>query len=264
MSNCLSQCAQLLKGKAAIVTGASLRNGIGRAVARRLASSGAELLLVAEGPIEGLREAQEECLKVAPNSRVEIGVYDLSEGLNAERMVENAGKLFGRIDILINNAALRISRNFGDYSRSDFQQVIGVNLAAPFFACQAVLPWMRQQGGGRIVNVASQLARAALPQRALYGLTKAGLVHLTKSIALELGKEGIIANCVSPGPINTQRAIERMKDDPSLQRELEAQVPLGRSGEPDEIAQVIFFLATSSPAFLQGEDICVDGGYTIH
>lgn len=248
----------------AIVTGASLPNGIGRAVARRLAASGAGLLLAAEGPLEGLKQAQEECLKAARGAPVEIGVFDFSETGNAERMVADAEKTFGRVDILVNNAALRVSRDFGDYTRLDFHRVIEVNLAAPFFACQAVLPLMRRQGGGRIINVASQLAKAALPQRALYGLTKAALVHLTKSIAFEVGKEGIIANCVSPGPINTQRALERMKQDPALQQALESQIPLGRSGEPDEIANVIFYLASSSPAFLQGEDICVDGGYTIH
>ena len=253
-----------LQGKVAIVTGSSLPNGIGLATAKLFAQAGASVFLVAEGTAKQLQEAQAACRQLAPNAGVEYAAYDLSVSGNAEKMVAQAARLFGRVDILVNNAAARISKNLGDYTRADFETVVAVNLAAPFFACQAVIPLMREQGGGRIINVASQLAKVALPQRALYGLTKAALVHLTKSLACELGKDGIVVNSISPGPTATQRSIERQNADPELQRRLESDIPLGRFGEPTEIAELAFFLATTDATFLQGEDICIDGGYTAH
>lgn len=254
----------LLTGKVAIVTGSSLPNGIGLAIAKQFAQAGASILLVAEGTVAQLEAAQAACKQAAPAVRTEYAALDLSISGHAEKMVAQAAALFGRVDILVNNAAVRISKSLGDYSRADFDTVVAVNLAAPFFACQAVIPLMRRQGGGRIINVASQLAKVALPQRALYGLTKAALVHLTKSLACELGQDGIMVNSISPGPTSTQRSVERANADPALQRRLESDIPLGRFGRPAEIADLAYFLATTEATFLQGEDICIDGGYTAH
>jgi len=254
-----------LNGKVAIVTGASLPNGIGIAIGKAYAKLGASLYLVAEGTREQLGTSRKECQSVATgDARIEFGVHDLAQAGAAEAMVEEAHKRFGRVDILVNNAAIRIDKNLGDYTRADFDKLIGVNLAAPFFACQAVIPIMRKQGGGRIINIASQVARAALPQRALYGISKAGVVRMTMSLAYELGRDGIMVNSISPGPVRTQRALNRMASQPELHKQLEATIPLGRSGEPSEIAEVAVFLATTNATYLQGEDICVDGGYTIH
>ena len=105
----------------------------------------------------------------------------------------------------------------------------------------------------------------AFAKRALYGLTKAAIVHLTKSMALELGRHGIIVNSISPGPILTQPILARFNADPAAgKRRIDAYMPIGRFGEAEEIAEVAVFLASSGPGFLQGEDICVDGGYTVH
>jgi NAD(P)-dependent dehydrogenase (short-subunit alcohol dehydrogenase family) len=253
-----------LSGKVAVVTGASLLNGVGLAISRQYAQAGCSVFLVAEGTEEQLREGCEECRRVATGGRIEYGVFDLLVPHGAEQMVAAAAERFGRIDILVNNAALRISKAFGEYTREDFNNVVAVNLASPFFASQAVLPLMRAQSGGRIIHIASQLGKVALEQRALYGLTKAALIHLTKSMACELGREGIVVNSISPGPINTQRAFERQQHNPHLQAQLEADIPLGRSGHPDEIADLALFLATTPATFLQGEDVCIDGGYTAH
>src|SRR3990172_5897135 len=140
--------------------------------------------------------------------------------------------------------------------------MIAVNRAAPFLASQPVLPIMRQQGGGRIIHIASQLGHVAYSKRALYGLTKAALIHLTKSMAYELGRENIIVNSISPGPIATGPTLER--DQEVTRKRVEQYVPAGRVGEPDEVANLAFYLASSAPAFLQGEDIVIDGGYIIH
>ena len=255
----------VLTGKCAVVTGASSEKGIGRTIARRLAENGASVFLVAEGPAEQLQAAQRECRASPAAGRIEYGIFDLAVAGSAEAMIAEADRLFGRVDILVNNAVFRTDYDFGDYTHAMFDRAIAVNLAAPFFASQAVVPVMRRQGGGRIIHIASQLAKVAFAKRALYGLTKAAIVHLTKSMALELGRHGIIVNSISPGPILTQPILARFNADPAAgKRRIDAYMPIGRFGEAEEIAEVAVFLASSGPGFLQGEDICVDGGYTVH
>lgn len=254
-----------LNGKCAVVTGASTEKGIGRAIARRFAENGASVLLVAEGTEQQLHEAQRECREAKSAGRIEYGLFDLATPGNAEAMIAAADRLFGRVDILVNNAVFRTDYDFGDYTREMFDRAIAVNLAAPFFASQAVAPIMRRQGGGRIIHIASQLAKVTFAKRMLYGLTKAAIVHLTKSMAYELGRDGIIVNSISPGPILTQPILDRFNADPvEGKRRIETYMSIGRFGEADEIAEVALFLATNAPAYLQGEDICVDGGYTTH
>lgn len=250
-----------LKGKVVIVTGASTPRGIGNAIAKRFAQAGASVFLVAEKTAEQLETAVRECRAFAHAGRIESALIDLGEPGAAERMVAQADALFGRVDVLVNNAAIRISEDFGNYTRAQFDLGVAVNLAAPFFASQAVLPIMRRQGGGRILNITSQMGHVTFTQKALYGLSKAALIHLTKSMAYELGRENIIVNAISPGPIDTQWNRVR---SPELTRRLVDQVPVGRLGEPEEIADLAFYLATLSPAFLQGQDIVIDGGYIIH
>jgi NAD(P)-dependent dehydrogenase (short-subunit alcohol dehydrogenase family) len=250
-----------IKGKVAIVTGASTPRGIGNAAAKRFAAAGACVFLVAEGTEDQLETAVRECRALTHAGRVESALIDLGQPGAAERMIAQADALFGRVDVLMNNAAIRISEDFGNYTRAQFDLGIAVNLAAPFFASQAVLPILRRQGGGRIINITSQMGHVTFAQKALYGLSKAALIHLTKSMAYELGRENIIVNAISPGPIDTQRSLVRT---PELTRELLARLPLGRFGTPEEIADLAFYLAFSSPAFLQGQDIVIDGGYIIH
>lgn len=254
-----------LTGKVAIVTGAASHKGIGNAIAHRYAREGASVFMVDHVGAEVLEEARQACQAHADGGTIACGAYDLAERGAAERMIDAAAQRFGRIDILVNNAGVRVPRPFGLYSRDDFDHVVGVNLAAPFFASQAVLPIMRTQGGGRIIHVASQLGHVTYDQRALYGLTKAAVIHLTKSMACELGRDNILVNSISPGPINTGFAMIRTARDPEESaRRVRDYVPAGRMGEPEEIADVAFFLATTTSTFLQGEDICVDGGYTAH
>jgi NAD(P)-dependent dehydrogenase (short-subunit alcohol dehydrogenase family) len=251
-----------LKGKTAIVSGASTPSGIGNAIARRFAAAGASVLVVAEGPAEQLEATARDCRALATSgARIESLLLDLSQAGAPEQMVAHAEKVFGRVDVLVNNAAARASYSFGTYTREQFDRVVGVNIGGAFFASQAVLPIMRRQGGGRIIHLASQLGHVTFNQRALYGLTKAALIHLTKSMAYELAKDNIIVNAISPGPIDTNR---RGVNGPEVMAQLIGNVPAGRLGEPGEIADVALWLATSSPAFRQGQDIVVDGGYIIH
>ena len=251
-----------LKGKVAIVTGASTHRGIGNEIAKRFAKAGASVFLVAEATQDQLDSTVQECRTYMDAGRIEAALIDLGEPGAPEHMVQKAEELFGRVDVLINNAGIRMPANFGDYTREQFDRVVSVNLAAPFFASQAVLPLMRRQGGGRIIHTASQLGHVTYPQRALYGLTKAALIHLTKSMAYELGRENIIVNAISPGPIATMPTLNRPAE--VTRKRVEQYIPAGRVGQPEEIAELALYLASSSPAFLQGQDIVIDGGYIIH
>jgi len=254
-----------LSEKVAIVTGASSPNGIGRAIARRLAREGATLFVVAEGTSSQLEQAASECRALAgAGARAEHALFDLAEEGAAEAMIAKADELFGRVDILVNNAGVRARKKFGEFSRSDFNHAVAVNLAAPFFASQAVVPVMRKHGGGRIIHIASQMGTVTHECRAVYGLTKAGLIHLAKSMAFELGADNIIVNAISPGPILTAHIEELIRKQPELGKKRLEYMPAGRFGKAEEIAELACFLATTPATFLQGGNILIDGGYTTH
>ncbi len=251
-----------LGSKVAIVTGVSSPVGIGAAVARRLAGAGVRLVLVADVSPGAIAR---ECAGLLGNAESVVPVtVDLGDPSAVTAMVTEAEQRFGRIDMLVNNAAVRINRPFGEFTISEFDTAVAINLRAPFLASQAVLPSMRKQGGGRIVHVASQLGSVAYHTRTIYGMTKAALIHLTKSMALELARDNIQVNAVSPGPIATQPTLDRVKNDPEeASRRLEY-VPMGRYGRPEEIGEVVHWLLTTDASFLTGHDLIVDGGYTIH
>lgn len=250
-----------LQNKTAIITGAS--RGIGRAIAVALAGAGAGVYLIADGTREELETAAADCRK-AGAPRAGFGVFDLADADAPQRVIDAALEVLGRIDVLVNNAGIRVRKPFGEFSGADFDLGVAVNLRAPFMLSQAVLPVLRKQGGGRIIHVASQLGSVATPGSALYGLSKAALIHLTKSMALELGKEGIMVNAVSPGPTETEYMRARWQKEPGIREKRMAEIPLGRYGRPEEIAQAVLFLAATDADFIQGHDLVVDGGYNIH
>ena len=250
---------QKLVDKVAIITGASNPKGIGSAIARRLAGEGAHLMLVAEGPEDQLKAVAAECRIIGAGvSRVEAALHDLEQPDAAEQMIEAALKHFGRVDILVNNAAVRARKRFEEFTRGDFRQTVAVNLETPFFASKAVVPAMRRQGGGRIIHIASQMGVVSQDERALYGMTKAALIYLARAMAYELAADGILVNAISPGPIETATS------NPEKQRKLLTYLRTGRLGTPEEIAEVALFLATAAPEFMIGQNIVVDGGYTLH
>lgn len=251
-----------LDGKVALVTGASSPVGIGAAIARRLAGSGARLVLAADASPEAV--AAECGGLLGDRSGVAALTVDLADPAAVERMVREAETRFGGVDLLVNNAAVRINRKFGEFTAAEFDQAVAVNLRAPFLASQAVLPAMRRRGGGRIVHVASQLGSVAYQTRAIYGMTKAALIHLAKSMALELAPDNIQVNTVSPGPVATQPLLDRARDEPEESARRLEYVPTRRFGRPEEIGEVVHWLLTTGSTFLTGHDLVVDGGYTIH
>ena len=252
-----------LRDKVALVTGAS--RGIGRATAHGLADIGAGLFLAADGTADELDAVAAECRRRNPDGgEARYGMFELSEIGAAEAMVAAALEAMGRIDILVNNAAVRRRKPFGEFTQEDFDWMMNVNLRSPFFACQAVLAAMRRTGGGRIINVASQRSVSAKQDISLYGISKAGLAYLSQTMAVELAKEGISVNTVSPGPIETQYATDRLADKPEVRQRMVDAVPQGRFGTPEEVAEVIVFLASSAGSYIQGHNLLVDGGELAH
>jgi NAD(P)-dependent dehydrogenase (short-subunit alcohol dehydrogenase family) len=244
--------------RVAIVTGAS--RGIGRSCARALAAKGLDVYLVAEGTEDELQAACAECSGV----RARYGMFDLAKPESADAIARAALDALGRIDVLVNNAGIRIRKPFGEFSAADFDGLVAVNLRAAFLLSQSVLPAMRAAGGGRIIHMASQLGMVADPGGALYGITKAGLIQLTRSMALELAPDGILVNAVSPGPIATEYYKARLDREPELLARRIAALPVGRLGTPEEIAETVAFLATTEARYMTGSNLVVDGGYIIH
>src|SRR5262245_31760040 len=253
---------QDVKGKGVIVTGAS--RGIGRATALRFAEAGARVYLAANEPAVDLETAAAECRRASKTVEPGWGVFDLAESASPERMVAAALEAVGRIDVLVNNAGIRIRHPFGQYTAEEFDKLISINVRAAFLASQAVLPSMRAQGGGRIIHVASQMGLVAHKDSLLYGLSKAAVIYLARAMAYELAKDNIIVNAVSPGPVMTEYNAERTREKPALLADRLSYLPAGRYGQPDEIARTIVLLASAMPDFMQGENVVIDGGYTTH
>lgn len=250
---------QRFAGRTAVITGAS--RSIGRAIALRLAAEGAAVYLAADGTEQELEAAADACRQAgAPRSA--WGVHDLARAGAAEAMIAAAHADMGRIDILVNNAGIRVRKAFGELSGDEFDRVVAINLRAPFFASQAVLPIMRAQGGGHIVHIASQLGLVASRYGAVYSLTKAGLIQLTRSMALELAAEGIAVNAVCPGPITTEGFLAGRNPGELEQRARD--VPIGRFGTVEEVAGVVAFLCSRDAAYVAGHALVMDGGYVVH
>jgi NAD(P)-dependent dehydrogenase (short-subunit alcohol dehydrogenase family) len=248
-----------LAGKVALVTGAS--RGIGLAVASRLAAGGASVYLAADGSEAELEAAAAACRKAgAPQAA--WGLHDLARPGEAEAMVAAAHQRMGRIDILVNNAGIRVRKAFGEFTPEEFDRVVAINLRAPFLASQAVLPILRAQGGGHVVHMASQLGLVASRFGAVYNLTKAGLIQLTRSMALELARENISVNAVCPGPISTEGFIAGRNPGELEQRARD--VPIGRFGTAEEVAGVVAFLVSKDAAYVAGHALVMDGGYITH
>src|SRR5687768_800844 len=202
-----------LTGKTALITGSS--RGIGAAIAIALAREGAAIFLAANDTQDRFERVVQMCGDANKSGNVRYGVFDFLRDGDPGRMVEAALQAFGRVDILVNNAGIRINHPYGEYSGSDFDQVVAVNLKAPFLASQAVIPGMKANGGGRIINIASQIGIVTAQDIALYGLTKAAIIHLTKSMAFELAPHNIAVNAVSPGPTMTEYNEEKTTKNPA-------------------------------------------------
>jgi 3-oxoacyl-[acyl-carrier protein] reductase len=242
-----------LLNKHAVITGAA--QGIGRAIARRFLQEGASVFLcdIAE---ERLREAMEE---LGVLGRVFGTVCDVSDERDVSRMTEAAGRAMGTIDVLINNAGIARFESFADISPSSWRNMMEVNLTGPFLVSQAVSQVMMEQRRGSIVNMSSTNGLAGEARLAHYNASKAGLLLLTRTMAIELAPYGIRVNAVCPGFIETDLAQSAGMETGAI-ASLASAIPLGRTGRPDEVAHAFAYLASDDASFITGTELIVDGG----
>jgi 3-oxoacyl-[acyl-carrier protein] reductase len=233
-----------LEGKTALVTGAS--RGIGRAIAVELAGAGATVVL-------GYRSGREEAEAAAADLGARAVQADVSNADGAARLIEEAGDL----DILVNNAGLTRDGLLARMPDEDWRTVLDTNLSSVFYTCRAVCRPMMRKRAGSIVNVSSIVGVRGNPGQTNYAASKAGIIGFTKSLARELGGRGVRANVVAPGYV-TSRLTDVLPDE--VTAAMLQNTPLGRFGDPEDIAGAVRFLCSDAAAFITGEVLHVDGG----
>ena len=246
-------------GMTAIVTGAG--SGIGRATAIRFAEAGARLVVVGRraGPLEEVAHHLR-----GPGSEVAIVVGSASDPAVAAEAIHVAVTRFGSLDVLVNNAGMALMKTVPDTSPEEWSAVLATNLTSVFLFCREAIPRMAGTGGGSIVSVASEAGIVGFAGYAAYSASKAGVVNLTRAMALDHARDRIRVNCVCPGSIETPmlRAYYEASSDPSEVRRLDAAThPLG-IGTPDDIAEAILYLAGKRSRYITGHALIVDGGFT--
>ncbi|MEM1597688.1 MAG: SDR family NAD(P)-dependent oxidoreductase [Pyrobaculum sp.] len=243
----------MLRGKVAIVTGAG--QGIGRAISLKLAELGAAVVAT---DITG-READTAAEIVKRGGAAKAYRLDVTDFKNAEDVASKVFQDFGKIDILVNNAGIYPAKPFLEMSFDDWYRVINVNLNGVFNVTRAVVPYMVRQKYGRVINIASVAGvEMGMPGLVHYSASKAGIVGFTRALAVELAKTGVTVNAVAPG------AIDVAGGSASEQARLITQlIPMGRLGQPLEVAEVVAFLASDAASYITGAVIIVDGGWSV-
>jgi NAD(P)-dependent dehydrogenase (short-subunit alcohol dehydrogenase family) len=244
-----------------VVTGAG--SGIGRATAVAFASAGARVLAADLNPA-----AADETADVIRGSggRAESFAVDVRDLTGIEAMLDRAELALGPVDVLVSNAGTGIAANVVDTTEEELDRVLDVNVKGVFFGAKAAVPRMVRHGGGVIVNVASAVAFAAVPERAAYIASKGAILALTRSIALDFMGAGIRCNCVAPGVVDSPwvGSILASNPDPALARtRMVERQPLGRIAQPIEIANAILYLASDEASFIHGSCLVIDGGFSI-
>jgi 3-oxoacyl-[acyl-carrier protein] reductase len=242
-----------LTGRIALITGAG--RGIGRAAALALAADGADVVLVSYTALNAesaAAEVQEKTGRRTLAVQADVGV-----AADVERLFAQAMEAFGRVDILVNNAGITRDNLLLRMSETDWDAVVDTNLKGAFLCTRAAGRIMLRQKFGRIINITSIMGLIGNAGQANYAASKAGLIGLTKSSAKELGSRGITVNAIAPGYIQTDMTDALSAE---IREQIRKQIPLGRLGVPEDVAQVVRFLASEEAAYITGQVIRVDGG----
>jgi glucose 1-dehydrogenase len=245
-----------LDGRTAVITGSG--SGIGQAIAERLASEGAACVI---DYVDHVEEADQTLNKIqAAGGKAVLVQADVSAVSDCNRLIESAWRELGSCDILVNNAGIEKSANFTDVTEADYDAVLGVNLKGAFFLSQAfVRKLVAAKKPGRIINISSVHEDMVFPHFSTYCASKGAMRMLMRDLAVELGPAGITVNNIAPGAINTPINKSLLADKPKLDALL-ANIPLGRLGEPGEVAGVVAFLASDDGAYVTGSTYFIDGG----
>lgn len=249
-----------LAGKASVITGAG--SGIGRAAALLFAREGAKLV-AADIKLPAAVETVEMIRQVEGEARaVEV---DVSRAAGVQRMFQETLEMYGRLDVLVNNAGYGFAGTVEETDEVDWDRLMAVNLKGVYLGCKYAVPIMRRQGGGVIINTASVVAMVGIENRAAYCASKGGVAALTRAMAVDHVRDGIRINCVAPGTVDTPYFTEifaRSADPAALRRELEVRQLMGRLARPEEIAYAMLYLASEESSFVTGSMLVVDGGMT--
>jgi NAD(P)-dependent dehydrogenase (short-subunit alcohol dehydrogenase family) len=248
-----------LAGKTALVTGGS--KGIGRAIATYLGRHGARIILTSRDSSTAEAVARE----LADEGLDTVGFdLEVAEPASAEGVADRAWRELGGVDLLVNNAGTNIPQKAMDVTETAWDAIHSANLKGAFFMAQAVARrWLADERPGTIVNIASQAGLVAIDKRAAYCSSKAGVINLTRELALEWAEHGIRVNAVAPTFVQTPMT-EPMLADPAFMASVNSMIPLGRVAEPDDVSAATLFLCTEASSLVTGHTLVVDGGWTIH
>lgn len=222
-----------------------------------LADAGAHLALVSRD-MEKLEATASEIRE--RGGKADIFRADVADEASVQALESEVRSRVGAVQILVNNAGVNVRKNITDFSLEEWNLVLGTNLTAVFLMCRAFVPHMKGSGYGRILNMTSIMSHISLPGRAAYSSSKAGLLGLTKAVALELAPENITVNGISPGPFATEMNTVLMQN-PEVNQQFLSKIPVGRWGKVEDIGKLAVYLCSEEASFITGTDILIDGGW---
>jgi NAD(P)-dependent dehydrogenase (short-subunit alcohol dehydrogenase family) len=246
-----------LRGRVALVTGAS--KGLGKSMAMALGEAGADIVLVARGPVK-LAEAEKEVADMGVRTLTVAADVTIPE--DVDKMVSQALAKFGKIDILVNNVGTYVGKPIEESTTEDWFNLINTNLTSTYLCCRAVGKHMMERQRGKVVNMAAAIGALGARNSSAYCASKGGVIQLTRALAVEWAKYHITVNAIAPGTMETE-ITAKMLEDPKVRKALEGKVPMGRIGQPSDLAGTVIFLSASGSDYITGQTIFVDGGFSV-